>query len=154
MEDVVEDTEGGKNPNCENRTANQNEGGVIKTTAIQENNFLADENKVSPNNFEIKDNYIIHLDDLLITRAGPKNRVVIVCYVKKEVSNLIISDKTIRIRNFKNFTNSAFLSYLLNSTLLKDIKESKMTGMADSQVNISQDKMKLIPIALPLLETQ
>lgn len=151
---IVEDTEGGKSPNCENRPANKNEWGVIKTTAIQENNFLAEENKVLPNNFEIKDNYIIHIDDLLITRAGPKNRVGIVCFVKEEVSNLILSDKTIRIRNLKHLTNSAYLSYLLNSSLLKEIKESKMTGMADSQVNISQDNMKLIPIALPPLEIQ
>jgi type I restriction enzyme S subunit len=151
---LITHTDGGKSPNCDNIAVSQNEWGVIKTTAIQENKFLDFENKILPNNFEVRDIHKIKVDDVLITRAGPKNRVGICCLVESLLFNLILSDKTIRINNLKDYTNSKFIVLALNSKILKPFIESKMTGMAESQVNISQDNMKKIPIPLPPLEIQ
>lgn len=152
--EVIYDTEGGKSPNCKNESAKGNEWGVIKTTAVQEMVFLQHENKILPENYEVNPKHKVEEGDVLITRAGPKNRVGIVCCVEKLNLNLILSDKTIRILHNKELINSKFLALLLNSPLIKPIIESKMTGMADSQVNISQDNMKRFPITLPPLPEQ
>lgn len=152
--EIISDTEGGKSPNCENVAVKGDDWGVIKTTAIQENAFLDFENKKLPKGFQVKENYIVKLNDILITRAGPKNRVGILCLVEKNDYNLILSDKTIRMNVLKGKLNSKFITYALNSKTLKPFVESKMTGMADSQVNISQDNIKMIPIILPPLEIQ
>ena len=82
--------------NCENKNIQQNEWGVIKTTAIQEMLFLESENNVLPKNFKILENYVIKNYDLLITRAGPINRVGIVCQVKDLKSQLINANKKVK----------------------------------------------------------
>ncbi len=152
--EIIYNTEGGKSPNCLHEPAKENEWGVIKTTAVQEMVFLENENKVLPNNFTISEQHKIFEGDVLITRAGPKNRVGIVCCVENLISNLILSDKTIRINFPKSLIQSKFLALSLNSPMIKPFIERKMTGMADSQVNISQDNMKGFPIPLPPLHEQ
>jgi type I restriction enzyme S subunit len=152
--EIIYNTEGGKSPNCLHEPAKENEWGVIKTTAVQEMVFLQNENKVLPNNFTVSEQHKIFEGDVLITRAGPKNRVGIVCCVENLISNLILSDKTIRINFSKSLIQSKFLALSLNSPMIKPFIERKMTGMADSQVNISQDNMKGFPIPLPPLHEQ
>lgn len=152
--EIIYDTEGGKSPNCLHEPANDNEWGVIKTTAVQEMYFLEIENKVLPSNFIVSEQHKVLEGDILITRAGPKNRVGIVCCVENLTKNLILSDKTIRIKHSKKLLFSKFIALALNSPLIKPFIEQKMTGMADSQVNISQDNMKGFPIPLPPLSEQ
>jgi type I restriction enzyme S subunit len=152
--EMIYDTEGGKSPNCQNLPAESDQWGVIKTTAVQEMIFLENENKILPEKFVVNPKHVVENGDVLITRAGPKNRVGIVCCVENLSLNLILSDKTIRILHNKTFVNSKFMALALNSPLIKPIIESKMTGMADSQVNISQDNMKKFSIPLPPLPEQ
>ena len=152
--DIIYDTEGGKSPNCLHEPAKDDEWGVIKTTAVQEMYFLENENKVLPKNFKFSEQHKVLEGDILITRAGPKNRVGIVCCVENLTRNLILSDKTIRMKHSKKMLYSKFIALALNSPLIKPIIELKMTGMADSQVNISQDNIKGFPIPLPPLSEQ
>ncbi len=147
-------SEGGKSPKCENRPVVANEWGVIKTTAVQQMQFLQNENKVLPAGFKPQENHVVKVGDLLITRAGPTNRVGIVCVVNQLDRKLILSDKTIRLSYLPELINPHFLSLALNSQSIKQIIAGKMTGMADSQVNISQDNMSQFPIPLPPLAEQ
>lgn len=152
--EIIYDTEGGKSPNCLHEPAKDDEWGVIKTTAVQELYFFENENKVLPKNFVISEQHKVLEGDILITRAGPKNRVGIVCCVENLTKNLILSDKTIRIKHNKTLLYSKYIALSLNSPLIKPLIEQKMTGMADSQVNISQDNMKGFLIPLPPLAEQ
>lgn len=154
LAEVCEDTEGGKSPNCKNAPANNSEWGVIKTTAVQFLRFIEKENKVLSKDFSVNPKHKIHKEDILITRAGPKNRVAIVCHVDKINQNLILSDKTIRIKYFAQFIHPQFLAIALNSEIPQTFMKSKMVGMAECQVNISQENMKLAPFLLPPLTEQ
>lgn len=151
---VIFSTEAGKSPNCVNRQANDNEWGVIKTTAIQPGYFLPSENKVLPASFEIKENYIVRPGDLLITRAGPRNRTGVMCIVDCDCKKLILSDKTIRFNINRTVVLPKFIILALNSPFGKKEIEKYMVGMASSQVNISQNSMKLFRIPLPPIEEQ
>ncbi len=151
---VITDTEAGKSPQCKNRPAKNEEWGVIKTTAIQDGYFLKEENKVLPEGFEIKEAQIIHAEDLLITRAGPQNRTGITCIVEEEPERLILSDKTVRLAYLKGLVNHKYLMYVIKSPAVQSFVSATKSGMAASQVNISQDKMKLFIIPLPPLEEQ
>ncbi len=152
--EIINDTEGGKSPRCLHEPAKADEWGVLRTTAVQELFFLENENKVLPKNYKVSEQHKVLEGDVLITRAGPKNRVGIVCCVENLTKNLILSDKTIRIKHSKELINSKFIAIALNSPLIKPFIETKMVGMADSQVNISQDSMKGFPIPLPPLAEQ
>ena len=151
---IIFDTEAGKSPKCLNESVNNKEWGVIKTTAVQDLSFLEAENKILPQDFNVNPIHIVRKNDLLITRAGPVNRVGIACCVKEITKNLILSDKTVRIKYVKNLINPQYLAISLNSKDIKKLLKSKMTGMADSQVNITQENIKATFIPLPPLAEQ
>lgn len=152
--EVIYDTDSGKSPNCVNQPVNEIQWGVIKTTAVQEMFFLENENKILPEKFIVNQQHKIYEGDILITRAGPKNRVGVVCCVEKLTKNLILSDKTIRIKFSKKLLSPKYFTIALNSPLIKKLIEKKMTGMADSQVNITQDNIKGFTIPIPPLHEQ
>jgi type I restriction enzyme S subunit len=151
---VITDTEAGKSPQCKNRPATKQEWGVIKTTAIQDGYFLADENKVLPSGFQIKSDQVVHAGDLLITRAGPQNRTGVTCIVNNEPGNLILSDKTVRIRYVKGLVSENYLMYALKSPAVQRCITGAKSGMAESQVNISQNNMQLFVLPFPPLAEQ
>ena len=154
LKDVIIGTGAGKSPNCEKRPKSGKEWGVITTTAIQYCAFLPDENKVLPSSFVVNESQILKDKDLLITRAGPKNRTGIVCVVDKPCNHLILSDKTVRIDYMRGYSNPLFLMYALNNPSIHDIVMSATVGMAESQVNISQNSIQNIVTPLPPLAEQ
>ena len=151
---ILTSTDAGKSPQCENRPRTIGEWGVIKTTAIQDGYFLAEENKVLPPNFNLQESMVVHHEDLLITRAGPRNRTGVICVVDGEPENLILSDKTVRLSYLRNFVNPHYVMTALSSPAMQYFVVDAMTGMAASQVNISQEKMKTFFLPLPPLNEQ
>ena len=154
LKEIVKDTSAGKSPNCDKRPKSGNEWGVITTTSIQYCAFLPNENKVLPPKFIINELQIVKDKDLLITRAGPKNRTGIVCVVDKPCDNLILSDKTVRIDYLRGFCNPYYLMFSLNNPAIREKIMLATVGMAESQVNISQSNIKNISIPLPPLAEQ
>ena len=146
---IIQGTGAGKSPNCNKRPKKDDEWGVLTTTAIQFCDFLPNENKVLPSNFIVNKLQKVEYEDLLITRAGPRNRTGVVCVVNKDCSNLILSDKTVRIDYVRGYCNPYYLMYALNSPIIHDAIMSVTVGMADSQVNISQNSIQNIAIPLP-----
>ncbi len=122
--------------------------GVLKTTAVQVMEYKENENKALPENKEPKPQYEVQKGDILITRAGPKNRVAISCLVGKTRPRLMISDKIIRFHLFEVGMSERFVSLCLNTGVTSDYLEKAKSGMAESQMNISQDKLKLAPVPL------
>lgn len=147
-------TDSGWSPACNSTPATDDNWGVLKTTAVQEMIYLQNENKELPSRLTPKSQYQVEAGDILITRAGPKNRVGVCCVVKATRHRLMISDKIVRIHLHDSFINSNYIELSLNIGISKDFIESKKTGMADSQVNITQDNLKLTPIPLPPLSEQ
>ena len=151
---ILTSTDAGKSPQCENRPRTIGEWGVIKTTAIQNGYFLAEENKVLPPKFNLQESMVVHHGDLLITRAGPRNRTGVICVVDGEPEKLILSDKTVRLSYLRNLVNPHYVMTALNSPAMQYFVIDAMTGMAASQVNISQEKIKTFLLPLPPLNEQ
>lgn len=152
--DVLLYSDSGKSPNCKKIPVRGNEWGVLTTTAIQENKFKENENKVLPKFFKVNPIQQVFKDNILITRAGPLNRTGVSCKVDSISSNLILSDKTIRLVHPPKLINPDFISQSLNSQSIRKLLIPKMTGMAESQVNISQKNIKLTEFPVPPLEEQ
>jgi restriction endonuclease S subunit len=151
---VLASTDAGKSPQCEDRSCNKGEAGVIKTTAVQDGYFLPNENKVLPTSFTIQKDQLIRKGDLLITRAGPRNRTGVLCVVDVECEKLILSDKTVRLAYIRNNVNPHYLQIALSSPAIQNMVVKAMSGMAESQVNISQSNMKKFLIPIPPLNEQ
>ena len=154
LRNLIWGTGAGKSPNCEKRPKKDNEWGVLTTTAIQYCDFLPNENKVLPTNYIVNEEQEVEYKDLLITRAGPRNRTGVVCVVNKACSNLILSDKTVRIEYVRDYCNPYYLMFALNSPVIHDNVMAATVGMADSQINISQNSIQNIAIPLPPYKEQ
>jgi type I restriction enzyme S subunit len=128
--------------------------GVLKTTAVQVLHFLPHEHKELPASLDPRPQYQIEVGDILITRAGPKNRVGICCVVDAAPPRLMISDKLIRFHIIDDLINPRFVALCLSAGEPGRIVERLKSGMADSQMNISQDKLRSITIPLPPIEEQ
>lgn len=122
--------------------------GVLKTTAVQSMQFLEYENKVLAESKEPRPQYEVKVGDILITRAGPKNRVGVSCLVQSTRPKLMISDKIIRFHLAEVGMYARYISLCLNAGATAEYLESAKSGMASSQMNISQDKLKAAPIPL------
>lgn len=136
----------GWSPACPSEPAKEESWGVLKTTAIQVMNYRPSENKRLPESKKPKQQYEVKNGDILITRAGPKNRVGISCWVNETRERLMISDKIIRFDLVHTKILEPFIVLCLNTGMTSKHLEKAKSGMAESQMNISQEKLKVAPI--------
>ncbi len=145
----------GWSPKCENFPSINNEKwGVIKTSSVIEMCFIENENKQLPENLKPKSQYEIKENDILITRAGPRVRVGICCVVRYCRPRLMICDKVYRMRVNQSKIIPTYLELVLNSPE-KVIEIDKLkTGISDSGLNLTQNKVREIAFPLPPLSEQ
>ncbi|WOX53882.1 restriction endonuclease subunit S [Aeromonas sp. CD] len=151
---VVSFLDQGWSPKCINEPVQNNQWGVIKTSAVQPGFFLKEENKTLPEELKPRTALTLLKDDILITRAGPRSRCGITCIVDDDYPNLMICDKVYRIRTNVKHLLPQYLNWCLNSpTYLSYIEELK-TGISESGMNMTQSKLNGLVINLPQVEEQ
>ena len=145
----------GWSPKCkENPSPNEKIWGVIKTTAIQHLLFNDSENKELPSTLAPREHLEIKSGDILITRAGPRNRVGVACLVEKTRRRLILCDKAYRVRVDQKKILPEYLVMLLNTPKIMWKIEEIKTGINDSGVNLTQDRFLDLRMPVPEIEVQ
>lgn len=145
----------GWSPKCEEKPAVEvQRWGVIKTTAIQPQAFDGAHNKALPIGFQPRPHLELKVGDLLITRAGPRNRVGICCLVRSTRQKLMLCDKAYRIRCDTSRVEAEFLELVLNAPQFVQQIDALKTGISDSGLNLTQDRFLTINIPLPSLDRQ
>ena len=145
----------GWSPKCERESATDDEQwAVMKTTAIQPLAFDGSHNKALPVGLKPRVNLELKLGDLLVTRAGPRNRVGITCLVRKTRPKLILCDKAYRIRCDEKRIDPNFLELVLNAPHMVQRIDELKTGISDSGLNLTQDRFFTLDIPLPTIEEQ
>lgn len=151
---IIRGMDAGWSPQCENQPrSNEDEWGVLKTTAVQALAFDSMQHKLLPNKLKPRPEYQAEVGDILVTRAGPKNRVGVSCVVDVPCPKLMISDKLIRFHALVDLS-PRYIALTLNAGITFERIESAKSGMAVMQMNISQVKLKAIPVPLPPLAEQ
>lgn len=141
--DVVENMGSGWSPACnEGERSDPAKWAVLRTTAVQVNEYRAREHKVIPLKLSPRPEIEVRDGDILITRAGPMNRVGISCWVNDTPPRLMLSDKIVRFHSIEDEMLPAFIVLALNAGWTKNQLEAAKTGMAASQVNISQADLR------------
>lgn len=152
--DLISQMDAGWSPKCENGPASDGTWGVLKTTAVQPLQFRLYENKALPSELDPRPAAEVKEGDLLITRAGPKNRVGICCVAKPVRSKLMLSDKLIRFKIIGDYVFPEYCALYLNTGFGAAQIDLMKSGMAESQMNISQAKVKQIVMLIPPLPEQ
>ncbi|USV57624.1 restriction endonuclease subunit S [Aeromonas encheleia] len=155
LKDIITIMDAGWSPACPPEASPDiDTWGVLKTTAVQTLEYREYENKVLDKTKTPRPENEVMVGDILITRAGPKNRVGISCLVEKTRPKLMISDKIIRFHLVEVGLSERFISLCLNAGATAVYIDGSKSGMAESQMNISQDKLKLAPIPLGPIKEQ
>lgn len=150
---VIKSIDAGWSPQCEEYPATLQEWGVLKTTAIVWEGFNENENKKLPFKLAPKKEMEVQANDILITRAGPRNRVGVTVHVDNVRPKLMLSDKIIRIRVSDDHSSKFFAILLANNNAQQQLF-SKSSGLATSQTNISQEILLGTALIFPKLPEQ
>jgi type I restriction enzyme, S subunit len=151
---VLSEISSGWSPQCQSIKVKDNEWGVLTTSSVTWDGFNELENKKLPANSKEREVLKVAQGDILITRAGPTNRVGVVARVnEKPKFNLMLSDKIIRIRGNHKVTDQ-FLAACLKQPRVQSYFSSRKSGLAEAQSNISQAIIKNTPLNIPSVDEQ
>lgn len=151
---LISGMDAGWSPQCKDERRNsEQQWAVLKTTAAQALEFQSSENKRLPDSLSPRPEHVAQVGDILVTRAGPKQRVGVSCVVDVECPRLMISDKLIRFHVIGELS-PWYVALALNAGYSSFFIEEAKSGMAVMQMNISQAKLKAIPIPVPPLAEQ
>lgn len=145
----------GWSPTCDTVPASEGEWGILKTTAVVWEGYDPDENKRLPPDLDGVQSIEVQLDDILITRKGPVERVGVVVHVDKSQSKLMIPDTVFRTRLFEDSgVIPAFLPYALGCVAVQSDWSKKKIGLADAQVNLNHSILRKTLFPKPRPEEQ
>ncbi|NDK56819.1 restriction endonuclease subunit S [Pontibacter fetidus] len=153
LKGLIKSIDSGWSPQCEAVPAETDEWGVLKTTSVVWDGFNENENKRLPDHLEPREEIQVRVNDILITRAGPTNRVGVTVHVDKIRPKLMLSDKIVRLRT-NDENNSKFIAISLASDRAQKQLMSKSSGLATSQTNISQSIILNTKLIYPAKEEQ
>jgi type I restriction enzyme S subunit len=145
----------GPSPDCEERQiASDEEWGVLKTTAITWDGWNETAHKVLPRAYWGRHEIEVKTGDVLVTKAGPRDRVGVVVYVKSAPRRLIVSGKMIGLRLRHAEVLPQVLAGVLSLRGPQEYIHARTTGMAESQVNFANEVLLNTEVCIPSLTEQ
>jgi type I restriction enzyme S subunit len=127
---------------------------VLKTTAITWDGWNETAHKVLPRAYWGRHEIEVKTGDVLVTKAGPRDRVGVVVYVKSEPRHLIVSGKMIGLRLRHEEILPQVLAGVLSLRGPQEYIHARTTGMAESQVNFANDVLLNTEVCIPSLPEQ
>ena len=149
LSEVLTRITAGKSFNGRNNPPVEGEKGVLKVSAVGADGFEPLESKVLNNQSEFLPKFIVHKNDLLITRANTTELVGRVCLVDEEYPNLMLCDKTLRLEVDESSVSKLFLLEALLSSEIRNQIEDRATGTGGAMKNISQSEIRSLKVPLP-----
>lgn len=155
LDQLLANIQAGKSPQAEKRPAREDEFGVLKVSAVSWGKFLPNENKTLLPGTSTNGLPTVTAGDFLISRANTAELVGSVVLVREDYPNLLLSDKTLRLDFVSDeVIYKPFVLFAMRARWVREVFEEKATGTSSSMRNISQQKIRSAPIALPPLAEQ
>lgn len=145
----------GPSPTCEERPiADSEEWGLLKTTAVTWDGWNENAHKVPPKQYWGNKSIEVREGDVLITKAGPRDRVGVVVHVAATRPHLMVSGKMVGLRPKASKVIPRILAELLSTRYAQDYLNSRTTGMAESQTNFADEALLQTQLHVPPLREQ
>ena len=155
VRDLIERKFTGPSPTCEERQiANGEEWGLLKTTAVTWDGWNESAHKVPPSTYWANQSIEVHTGDVLITKAGPRNRVGVVVHVDSTQPRLMVSGKMVGLRPKRSVILPQVLAGLLSTSIIQEHLNTRTTGMAESQTNFSDEALLTTVLDVPSMPEQ
>ena len=153
--DVVGRCYSGPSPTCEERNIrSEDEWGLLKTTAVTWDGWNELAHKVPPRGYWANTAIEVQPGDVLITKAGPRHRVGVVVDVPFTQPRLMVSGKMIGLTPNTTIVLPRILAGVLATNGPQKYLDHRTTGMAESQVNFTNEALLSTPIRFPTIREQ
>ena len=138
----------GRSPDLEDTPAGPGQWGVLKVSAVTNDGFRPNENKVVRSPSLYNPAFCVRQGDLLITRANTSALVGQSCVVGDTPPGLMLCDKTLRLRVNERLAPTRYLQLALVHPSVRRQIENAATGTSGSMKNISQQSIRrlMIPV--------
>ena len=127
---------------------------MLKTTAIQADEFQDEHNKLLPHHLAPKPTVEVKEGDILITCAGPLVRCGVSCLVRRTRKRLLMSGKMYRFRVDPNKTDARYVEAFLQTERARLATDKMKTGSSDSGLNLTHEPFRQLRIPVPPLHEQ
>lgn len=152
--ELISGFETGRNLKASSTSASAGEIGVLKISAVTWGRFQPYENKALLRGDAPFAHELVRSGDLLISRANTTELVGAPVLVDRDYPHLMLPDKILRLVYDERAVDRRFLLYALRSQSARAYMEENATGTSDSMRNLSQPKLRQVPIALAPLPEQ
>ena len=143
----------GPSPTCEERNmSDSSEWGLLKTTAVVWEGWNPNAHKVPPKIYWNNPKIQVKSGDVIVTKAGPRDRVGVVVYVDSTPPNLMVSGKMVGLRPDNRLIDGRVLASILSSDESQRYLDARTTGMADSQLNFANELLLEMEVDVPPIE--
>jgi len=140
----------GWSPTCDSVPAEVGESAILKTTACVWSGYDENENKRLPLGLCGIDKIETNVDDILITRKGPVERVGVVVHVAATRPKLMIPDTVFKLRVVDpKQVEPSFLPLALGSFVVQSRWFQQKIGLADAQVNLNHSILRATQFQKP-----
>ena len=153
---AIQKLESGVSVNAMDVPAEDDQQGVLKTSAVYSGSFDPTQNKLIYDPVEAERLACpVRKGELIISRMNTPDLVGAVGIVEDEHPNLFLPDRLWQTRFWNQATaNAPFLYYFLNSKLFRAMIASLASGTSGSMQNITQSDLMKIKIGMPPLSEQ
>ena len=149
--DVIKGFQAGKNI----RAGSGGRLRVLKVSAVTKGRFDPSMSKPLPDDYVAPDHHHVRVGDLLITRANTTALVGATALVEQEAPYVLLPDKVWRFVWQENSpVVPRFIHGLLQNEAVRSLIGALASGTGGSMKNISQAKLKTLPVIVPPLEVQ
>jgi len=146
---LITSLEQGWSPVASNQSANINEFGVLKLSAVKSGRLIYEENKALASDADIPTGLFIREGDIFLTRANTPKFVGDVAIAKSDHNNLIFSDLIYRLRVRFDKVEPEWLILVLQSVIGRGQIEAEAKGSSNSMVKLAQDQVLGLLITNP-----
>lgn len=150
VSDLISHLDAGVSVNGEDESAQQNEFGVLKVSAVTEGVFRPKENKkIQPDELE-RARINPKAGKILMSRANSLDLIGASAYVDRDYPHLYLSDKLWQLEPVDNIDfDMKWLHLVLSSPAYRRKVSAMATGTSMSMKNISKDVVLSLPLLTP-----
>jgi type I restriction enzyme S subunit len=148
--ELLETIDSGNSPKCLNRTATDEEWGILKLGAVTKCEFKGEENKALPDDLEPNPRHEVKVGDVLFSRKNTYDLVAASALVVKTRPKLLLPDLIFRLvpKNPEELLAEYLWSVLIFPSMRKHI-QSFASGAAGSMPNISKSSLNSVEVPVP-----
>jgi type I restriction enzyme S subunit len=146
--------EQGWSPQCDNRTAEPGEWGVLKVGCMNSGTYDEGENKALPAGVDPLPELEVKVGDVLMSRSNTTELVGAVGRVHQTQGRILVCDKLYRLTLDQTCLDPNFAVYLLRSHAARQQIERDASGASNSMKNISNERVANLLFAFSPLPEQ